>query len=213
MSTDSLIRQLSTDLLPIRRRNIARETFWLASLGTLELALFLGLGLMRSDMAQALGHPFMWWKLGSLAALVVISVTTALRSFSPTASPRKGLLLIGSVIGLIALAGALVDPSQADSASVLTRLEPLHGLACATCIVVLSLPMVIMLSIFMRKGASTHPEATAAVVGLAGGSWGALVFAFCCPMNDPLYVFVWYALACSTLALVARMLLPRLTTL
>jgi hypothetical protein len=213
MSHDLLINKLSSQLTPVHRRNMARETGWLAVLGALELAFFLAVGMMRSDMAHAIGHPFMWWKLGSLAVLVAISFFTAVRSFSPMISPRRGLLLLAVLIGLTAIAGAMVDPYGAVAPTLADRLAPVYGLGCAAAVVVLSLPMLGMLSIFMRKGASTHAEGSALAVGLAGGSWGAFVFAFCCPINDPLYIVVWYSVGCAVVALLARLILPRYAAL
>ena len=209
MSHDILIEDLSSQLRPVRRRSMARETAWLAGLGAVELALFLAMGIMRPDMAQAIGHPFMWWKLGSLALLVAISFVTALRSFSPVVSPRRGLLLSAVLIGSALVLGMMVSPYGAVAPTLAERLAPLHGLICATGIVLLSLPMLGMLSIFMLKGASTHAEGSALAVGLAGGSWGAFVFAFCCPVNDPLYILVWYAVGCAVVTLLARAILPR----
>lgn len=213
MSSDLLIDELSADLTPVRRRSLLRETVWLAALGLLEVSLFLAAGLMRKDMSQAILHPFMWWKLGSLAILVLVSASTAIRSFSPIISPRRGLGVIALLIGLAAVTGGVVGPGGAVAATVADRLSPTHGLVCATCIIVLSLPMLGILSLLMRKGASTHAEGSALAVGLAGGSWGAFVFAFCCPVNDPLYIEVWYSVACTIVVLVARFVLPRVVRL
>ena len=213
MSHDILINELSSQLRPVQRRNIARETCWLAGLGGLELALVLALGTMRPDMARAIGHPFMWWKLGSLALLVAISAFTAVRSFSPMISPRRGLSLTMILIGLAVVLGAMVGPDGSVAPTITERLAPLHGLGCAAGIVILSLPMLGILSIFMRKGASTHAEGSALAVGLAGGSWGAFVFAFCCPVNDPIYIVAWYSLGCASVTLMARLILPRYAAL
>lgn len=209
MLNDSLIHELSSQLVPVRRRNVAREASWLAALGALELAIFLGMGTMRSDMAQALGHPFMWWKLGSLAVLAAVSFVTALRSFSPTVSPRRGLGWMAGLVALTAVVGAFVDPGLAEPTTLAGRLSPMHGMGCAVAIIVLSLPMLGMLTMLMRRGASTHAEGSALAVGVAGGSWGALVFSVCCPANDPLYVFIWYSAGCLAIALAARAFLPR----
>jgi len=47
--------------------------------------------------------------------------------------------------------------------------------------------------------------------GLAAAGWGAFVFAFACPVDDPLYVAVWYSLGCGAVTLLARLVLPHLT--
>lgn len=209
MSNDALISTLTANLAPVRRRSAAREGALIAALGVLELALFLGLGAMRPDMGAAIGHPFMWWKLGSLALLAAIGVSTAVYSFAPTASPRRGLAASGIVGTLALIASGLIDPGSAAGATLAERLSPVHGLMCAVCIVVLALPMLGVLSLLMRRGAPTHPEGSAVAVGLAAGTWGAFVFAFCCPANDPLYVAAWYLAGCAVVTGAARYLLAR----
>jgi hypothetical protein len=213
MSHDRLITELSSQLAPVRRRSVAREAVWLVGLGALQLIVILNSGLMRPDMGDAVGHPFMWWKLGGLALLVATSILTAVRSFSPVGSPRRGLIFLTGAIGLIALLGAIVSPGGAVAPTLAGRLAPTHGLICATSIVVLALPMLGMLTYLMRNGASAHTESSAVAVGLAGGSWGAFVFAFCCLVNDPLYIVVWYSLGCAVVALLARFILPRIAAL
>jgi hypothetical protein len=209
MSNDALITTLAADLAPVRLRSIAREALLLCALGATELGLFLGLGAMRPDMGDAIGHTFMWWKLGSLALLVALSAATAVRSFGPTGSPRGGLAMIGALAAATVLTGGIVDAGIAIGGNVAERLAPVHGLMCAASIIVLSLPALAMLAILMRRGASTHPEASALASGLAAGVWGAFVFAFCCPANDPLYVAVWYLAGCAVVAVAASLLLPR----
>ncbi len=63
----------------------------------------------------------------------------------------------------------------------------------------------------MRRGAPTQPTRTAAAAGLAAAGFGAFVFAFHCPHDDPLYVAVWYGGAVLAVTGLARLILPRLT--
>jgi Negative regulator of sigma F len=39
----------------------------------------------------------------------------------------------------------------------------------------------------IRRGASTDRAGTALAAGLASAAWGAFVFVFACPSDDPLY--------------------------
>jgi hypothetical protein len=213
MSNDLLIDRLSAQLKPVARRDARRDGVVLAMVGLVELSLILGLGMARPDMGQAIAHGFLWWKLGSLAILAAIGGLTAVRSFAPTASPRSGLLLAVGVATAAVFGGAFVDPVQAVGGTLVERLMPVHGILCALCIMILSLPMLAGLGVLMRRGAPTHPEQTALAIGTAAGSWGAFVFAFCCPVNDPLYVVIWYLIGCGTVVAAARLLLPRRFTL
>jgi hypothetical protein len=77
--------------------------------------------------------------------------------------------------------------------------------------IALSVPPVLGLGALMRRGAATDGSRTALLVGITGAAWGALVFVFACPFNDPLYIAVWYTIGCGTVVLVSRALLPRLS--
>jgi hypothetical protein len=208
MSNDALISDLSANLAPVRRRSVTREVALLVVLGAAELALFVGLGFMRSDMGSLIGSPYMLWKLGSLALLVAVTGATAIRSLSPTASPRRGVAIGLRLALIVMIAGALMDSGVAGQ-TLLQRLSPVHGAICSLCIAIFSLPMVGLMSFLMRRGAPSDPDKSAWAIGLAAGTWGAFVFAFCCPANDPLYVTVWYFAGCATVAALVRWLLPK----
>ena len=207
MSTDALIRDLSTDLPPVKRRNTAHEAAMLAALGGSELAMLFWAGAMRPDMAQVILAPFMLWKMGSLALLAGVTCTLAMRSLTPPAEPRRGLMLVG-LLALVIVGGMVVTPAAESNQSLLGRLSPVHGMLCATAIIVLSIPIMAALAVLMRRAAPTRLKRSALTCGLAAGTSGALIFTICCPMNDPLYIAVWYSVAVTAVALVARWLLP-----
>lgn len=207
MSNNALIMELSANLDPVKRRSMLRDAALLLALGAVELALLLGLNLMRPDMGAMIGSPYMLWKLGGLASLAVISGATAISSFSPPKSPRRGLAITLGLAVLTMIAGAFLG--SGTEGSLLERLSPIHGIICSLAIIVLSLPMMAMMAVLMRRAAPSHPERSAVVAGLAASTWAALAFAFCCPVNDPLYVIVWYSAACAVVTSASRWLLPR----
>lgn len=209
MSSEPLIAALSSDLAPVRRRNMVHEAGLVLSLGTVELALFLGMGAMRPDMGHMTAPPFLMWRVGALGLLAIAACIMALRSFSPTARPRRGLAIAGALAVLAIVSGAFVAPPDVVAASLLQRIDPASGIVCATAIFVLSLPVVALLGVLMRRAAPTQPRLSALASGIAAGTCGAFVFAFCCPFNDPLYVVVWYGIGCAAVAVAARWLLPR----
>ena len=209
MSSDTLILELSANLAPVRRRRMLREGGLVVALGLLELVLFLGFGMMRHDMGHIAGSPYLLWRMGSLALIAGITCALAIRSFSPTARPRRGLVLTCAFALLAIVAGVFVAPAGVSHQSLLTRINPAHGLLCAASIFVLSLPVLAILSVLMRNAAPTQPKLSALAAGMAAGTWGALIFAFCCPFNDPLYVIVWYSVGCSAVAVAARWRLPK----
>ena len=209
MSNESLIADLSSDLTPVQRRSMLREGGLVLALGTAELMLFLGLGVMRPDMSHMAGSPFLMWRVGSLGLLAVIACVLAIRSFSPTAHPRPGLMLASAIAVAAIVGGAFVTPDGASARALLDRINPTSGILCATWIFALSLPIVALLGALMRRAAPTQPRLSALASGIAAGACGAFVFAFCCPFNDPLYVVVWYSIGCAAVTAVARWCLPR----
>jgi len=209
MSNESLIADLSSDLTPVQRRSMLREGGLVLALGAAELMLFLGLGVMRPDMSHMAGSPFLMWRVGSLGLLAVIACVLAIRSFSPTAHPRPGLMLASAVAVAAIVGGAFVTPDGASARALLDRINPTSGILCATWIFALSLPIVALLGALMRRAAPTQPRLSALASGIAAGTCGAFVFAFCCPFNDPLYVVVWYTIGCAAVTAVARWCLPR----
>ena len=95
--------------------------------------------------------------------------------------------------------------------ALLSRLDWPDGLQCRYKMVVLSVPAAGGRGLLMRRGASTDRSGTAFAAGLAAAAWGAFVFVFACPFDDPLYVAVWYSLGCGAVTLFMRLTLPPLT--
>lgn len=208
-SIDGLISTLSTDLKPVRRRNMPREALVLLALGGVELALILAAGVMRPDMGRMILSAPMMWKIGSLMLLAGVTCAIAMRSLAPPAAPRRGLVLVAGLAGLAILAGTTVTSAAERGLPLLERLAPVHGALCATAIIVLALPLMAALAVLMRRAAPVRPKDSALACGLAASTSGALIFTVCCPMNDPLYIVVWYSVAIAIVAAAARWLLPR----
>ena len=209
MSNEALIFELSSELAPVRRRSMVREGALVLALCAVELALFLSMGVMRPDMSHMAGSPYLIWRVASLGLLAVAACVLAIRSFSPTARPRRGLMLACALAVLAIVGGAFVIPEGLSDRRLLDRIDPASGMMCATSIFVLSLPIVALLGALMRRAAPTQPRLSALASGIAAGACGAFVFAFCCPFNDPLYVVVWYSVGCAAVAAAARWRLPR----
>lgn len=212
MSTDPFLDGLACDLAPVRPRTDRRDLLVLAGVGVAELGLFVGCGAARPDMASAMQLPCFWWKTGSLAALALTGAVTAVRSFDPAGRPRRGLRAIAWMTALVLLAGWGIDALGPHGATLPARLMWPHGLRCIASMVVLSIPALVALAILMRRGAPTDRRGSALAVGATGAAWGAFVFAFNCPHDDPLSVAIWYAAGCAAIALAGRLVLPRLTS-
>ncbi|MEE4453377.1 DUF1109 domain-containing protein [Novosphingobium resinovorum] len=209
MSNEALIFDLSSELVPVRRRSMLREGALVLALGTVELAAFLAMGMMRPDMSHMAGSPYLIWRVGSLGMLAVVACLLAIRSYAPTARPRRGLMVASAAAIIAIVSSVFVIPEGVSERALLDRIDPAHGIMCAASIFVLSLPIMMLLGGLMRRAAPTQPRLSALASGIAAGACGAFVFAFCCPFNDPLYVVVWYSVGCTAVAATARWRLPR----
>lgn len=211
MLTDPLIERLVNELKPVRRRTVWTDAIALVALGAVELGLFLALGMMRPDMPVAIHEPSFWWKLISLGLIALVSGTVAIMSLDPVRLPRRCLRWIVALIAVCLAVGWILDASRDGFSALLTRLDWRNGLQCLYTMVALSVPAVIGLGLLMRRGAPTDHGGTALAAGLAAAAWGAFVFVFECPYDDPFFVAVWYSLSCGAVTLCARLTLPRLT--
>jgi hypothetical protein len=211
MPNKQFLDQLVGDLKPVRPRNARVDALIIAVLCGVELALFLGVGMARPDMPMAMALPSFWWKLGSLGLIALAGATTAILSFDPVASPRRGLRWLALVVVISLAAGWFIDAARDGVPALTARLDWYDGLQCVYKVVVLSLPAVIGLGLLMRRGAPTDTGGTALAVGITAAAWGAFIFVFACPHDDPFYIAVWYTVGCGMVTVLARLLLPTLT--
>lgn len=211
MANDPLIDRLTRDLKPVRRRTAGRDAALLGLLFLAELALFLGMGAIRPDMPAAMEQPSFWWKLGSLGVIALVGAAVAVLSFDPVRSPRRGLRWLVAIIVLCFASGWVVDAFRDGWPALAARVNWREGMQCASKIVALSVPAVLGLGLLMRRGAATDSGGAALASGIAAAAWGAFVFVFACPYDDPLYIALWYAVGCGSVTAFARLALPRLT--
>jgi hypothetical protein len=212
---DPIIDLLVADLGAVRPRRVWREAAVIGGLIAIELVLFALLRDVRPDLSAAMVTPMFWWKSMSFGVIGLLAAAAVLISLDPATTNRNRLS--GLWRGLAALApvalalGWLIDAGASGGAALLARLDWREGLDCLLSVWLLSLPLVLVFGLLLRRGASTQPSRSAAAAGLAAAGFGAFIFAFHCPHDDPLYVTVWYGGAVLAVAGVARLLLPRLT--
>ena len=211
MRTDTLVERLGRDLRPVRPRSPRREAALLLCLALAEVGIFLWLGFMRPDMPVAMEAPSFWWKLTSTGLLAVLGAGVALLSIDPARSPRRGLRWILACVVAIFASGWVIDAAQAGLMHMLARLDWSHGLQCVWKMVVLAIPPAVALGLLLRRGAPTDRTGTALAAGLSSAAWGAFVFVFACPSDDPLYIAVWYTVGCGTVTTLGGLMLTRLS--
>ncbi len=210
MSIDRLVDRLSGGLKPVRRRRATRDALVLLALGAVQLGLFAQFGGMRHDMPAAMGRPSFWWKLSSLGLIATVGGVVAVLSLDPARSPRRGLRWVAALAGACLLAGWGLDAARDGWPALAARVRWREGLECAGQMALLSLPLAAALGLLMRRGAPTDLGGTALGAGAAAAAWGAFVFVFACPYDDPLYVAIWYCVGCGAVTLLARLVLPPL---
>jgi hypothetical protein len=211
MTYDSLINRLTEDLKPVRRRRLGMDLTIVAVICAVELVLFFALGFARPDMPMMMKQPSFWWRLASLGLISLISGTLAILSFNPVYTPRRGFRWLALVVVICLAFGLFINAGPVEIATIIQRLNWTNGLQCTYKMVLLSIPAVIGLGVLMRRGAPTDTRGTALLVGLAAAAWGAFVFVFACPFDDPLYIAVWYSVGCGIVTVLSRVVLPRLS--
>jgi len=210
MTHDRLIERLTEDLKPVRRRRPSLDLAIVAAICAIELALFFAMGAARPDMMKMMHQPSVCWRLGSLGLIALTSGALAILSFNPVYSPKRSIGWLALIVMICLVSGVLIGAGPDAQLSLLRRLYWQGGLQCTTKVVLLSIPPVIGLALLMRRGAPTDMERTALLAGLAAASWGAFVFVFACPSDDPLYIAVWYSAGCGIVTALSRLILPRL---
>jgi hypothetical protein len=210
MVHESLIDELAAGLKPVRRRRTWVDLVAVALICAAEIIVFFAVGAARPDMPMMMKQPTFWWRLASLGLIAGISGILAILSFTPTYSPRRDLRWVFLIVTVCLAAGLCLEGSPDEIRSVIRRIDWTDGVQCAGKMIALSIPPVLALGVLMCRGAPIDRVGTALLVGIAAAAWGAFVFVFACPFDDPLYIAVWYSVGCGTVILGTRAILPRL---
>ncbi len=220
MTNENLIDRLAADLSPVRPRTRTRDAVVIALVCAVELVAFFLVAALGDQMPgmmpmplqhMPIAQPSFWWKLACLLPIACVSGAAAIASLRPPAAPRRALPALAALIAASLAAGWAIDAAHGGAGPLLARLDWRNGLGCAAKMAMLSVPPLVGLGLLMRRGAATDAAATATLAGLAAAAWGAFVFVFACPSNDPFYIAVWYTLGCGAVTLAARIVFPRLT--
>lgn len=210
MRLEALIDQLSEELAPVRPRRLWVDVSIMALIAVIELALLFAVGFAHLEMRRLMTQPSLGWRIASLGVISLVSGFVAIRSSDPAYSVERPLRWLALIIAICLACGVVLGGVPVGMASIVHRLNWTSGVQCASKIVLLSIPPLIGLGVLGCRGAPTDLRRTALLIGLAAAGWGAFVFVFACPFNDPLYILVWYGLGCGIVTLAARLVLPRL---
>jgi hypothetical protein len=195
-STDDLIRSLASTAGTPQRSASLQALLAVSGAASLACALLLVFSVIgiRQDFADMAVRLPLAFKLAYTGALVAGASVIALNAATPGASATALYALLPAVI-LLAL-GVLFDPTgfpimgRTDTAVVI----------CVGRILFLSLPAMILIFVFMRKGAPTRPLFAGAVIGVLSASVAALAYTLACRNDGTAFVAIWFTVACAIMA-------------
>lgn len=206
MGNSDFIGGLVATAEPVTPRRVHVEVLALAAVALVQLVgVSFYFGTDKVAMALGGGTP-MLTKLVVFGGMAIGMTGLALWSLAPATRHLSTIAAIGlgaaTVVGLAGLEWSV-------GSSVQGTIYPQYGVRCFFSILSLSMPVTLLLSLFMARGASTQPRTTALMIGLAGGSWGAFAYAVQCPFVSVWYLGVWYVGGVAMVSAVAAVLLPR----
>jgi len=147
----------------------------------------------RPDLLAALGGYMIWTKLAYGTAMGLAGYLAIERLARPDGDPRRGWQLALLGLGLV-LAAAIAQLGLAPAAA---RGDLVMGRSAAQCpgnIAMLSLPLLGLLLLVVRRMAPVHPLAAGAACGLLSGGVATAIYALHCPESSLGFVAIWYSL-------------------
>jgi hypothetical protein len=205
--SQDLIDHLTAQLEPTRRVSPWFGRGLIAGTALLTVAALIAIRGMRPDFVA--GHPHSVPLISALVvlcagAVVAIAVTAMARP--AVGSVRAGWQ--GAVAALAVLpAAALV--TAAGSAAQRAAITAGEGYVCLGAGTLASIASIIVLTLWLRRGAPTSAERASWLVGIAGGTTGALAAALVCPIDSIMHIGTWHAGIIVVAAGVSRLVLPR----
>ncbi len=195
MKTEALIRTLALDanrpVVPVSRL----LTMALLAGAAASLLLFVLMLKPRPDIAAALNSPGFCLKLVVSACLAVTAIALLDALARPTPHSRSlRTLMLGP---MLLAAGVAIELALFPSDTWQPRLIGRNAPHCLALIPLLSAAPAMCLLLALRRAAPARPGLAGAVIGLAAGGLGAILYALTCPDDSPLFVAVWYSLAIS----------------
>ena len=200
-----LINQLCQDLNPVlpAQKPLVTSLIWILLSGLL-LGGFVSLFHRYRDDLFLVTHSlrFLW----IFTTLILFSGFTAAQAFrSGIPGQENGR---NATLFMLLLAASFVIPvlyllAEEPARLSMTGFDPRTGWHCSFSIVLYSLiPAFGLLWFLKKKLAATRPEFTGRMLGLAVGSLGAAILAWCCPINEGMHILIWHLFPIFILSLI-----------
>ncbi|WP_159982623.1 MULTISPECIES: DUF1109 domain-containing protein [unclassified Novosphingobium] len=213
MNTDTLIKNLSAEVKPVRRHAVGRRIALGILAGGVVTAILIAIGLgIRPDLDVAMHGYSFWMKWTYTLSLAVCALFTVARLARPDA-PRlrrlRWLWLLLVPVCLLAAIGAM-EMARVPSGEWLAMWLGQSWKKCPWLVLMLSAPIFIGLLWSFRRLAPTRLRAAGAAAGLAAGSCAAMLYCLHCPEVSAIFVLTWYTLGIALAAGAGALVGPRL---
>lgn len=207
MKTDSLIDMLARSAGPAPSALVAGR-LWPAVMVGLVVSVAAAVAGFGSVPAASFATLAPWMKLAYAGALALAAgwLTASLsRPGAPMHGPRRALVAIVLVMGLIAAAGLATTSPGSRMGAVLGD----SWWSCSVRVLLLSGPALATVLWAVRGLAPTRPRAAGFATGLLAGSVGAIGYSLSCPEASPAFVALWYTLGIALAGALGAALGPR----
>jgi hypothetical protein len=206
---DDLLDRLAAGATPVRRvdqRQFLALVGIACLLSALTILLFIG---PRADLGAVLMAPVFLWKLGAMMLVAAVALPMLVAVGRPGAPPaRIGRVVLATLATLgLPLVYAVTTQPVAES---MRGLEATRGLACLGWTIIACVPVWLASLVWLRTAAPTNHARASWAAGLVSAAVGASFFVLHCPYDDVVYVAVWYGAAIAGIAVVTRLVMPRL---
>lgn len=192
MRTEQLISMLAADgtaprMIAPRLLGLAGPVLLAAGLVAISI-----LG-VRPGLLDALLNPVTLTKWVFPLTIGVSALIAALTLSRPQAR-RTPTAWIAAAVGAFALIWLIVSAMLVPADSIWPVIKGQTALTCVITVVLTSLPALGLTLMVLRDGASPDPARSGALAGLAVGGFAAMIYAFRCDQDQPLFFLTWYSL-------------------
>jgi hypothetical protein len=147
----------------------------------------------RADIASALYSPGFCLKVTAATCLALTAATLLGELARPM--PRMRSLTRLALAPSLVLAGVALELAVLPGDTWHARLVGRNAAHCLALIPLLAVAPAVCLILALRRAAPARTGLAGAVVGLAAGGIGAILYALTCPDDSPAFIAAWYSFA------------------
>ena len=203
MRTEDLINALAEDHAVRPQPGSLRRTFFVAmalglAMAAIAFALLLG---VRQDVALAMQTWRFDFKLVMTFTLAITSARLVWQLSRPAVDPRPAETAL-AITPLLLLGAVTYELWSVPESEWLPRAIGSNSVACLLSISFLSLAPLGGAFYALRRGAPLRPGFAGAAAGLLASALAAMLYAFHCPDDSPLFGAIWYSAAIALVTVV-----------